>query len=135
MLNHVGPGFPAIRAIAAIQKKLDGTVLDQIVESQADTPAPDWNELKVSLARRVRDVREELFGTHGGPLLAEALGIAFRAWHDYEQGDPIPAEVMLRFLEVTESNPSWLLTGEGPRYLSADPEWNDPNPDDGPAGG
>ncbi len=29
----------------------------------------------------------------------------------------IPAEVILQFIEITEANPHWLLTGDGPRYL------------------
>ena len=93
------------------------------MEPHADSPAPDWNAIKISLAARVREVRQELFGTHGGPLLAGKLCVPFRVWHGYEQGDPIPAEVMLRFLEVTDASPHWLLSGEGPRFVSGDSSW------------
>lgn len=70
-----------------------------------------------TLAGRVRCIREELYGENGGPLLAEALRIPFAAWVGYEGGDEIPGEVILRFLEVTDVNPHWLLTGAGSRFL------------------
>jgi hypothetical protein len=78
----------------------------------------DWQALKSDLARRIREIREELYGEHGGPLLAEALQLPFRTWHNYEAGCTIPAHSILRFIEVTEANPHWLLTGEGDRYMA-----------------
>lgn len=78
--------------------------------------APDWWAVKTSLADRVRRVRRELYGEHGGPLLAGALRIPFRTWHNYEQGVTIPGPVLLRFLEQTDAETHWLLTGEGPVY-------------------
>ena len=80
----------------------------------------DWQSLKSDLARRVREVRMELYGAHGGPVLAEALRLPFRTWMNYEQGCTIPAQVILRFMEVTGAHPHWLLTGEGECYLPAD---------------
>lgn len=77
---------------------------------------PDWWAVKTSLADRVRQVRLELYGEHGGPLLAGALSLPFRTWHNYEQGVTIPAPVMLRFIEQTDADPRWLLTGQGPTY-------------------
>jgi hypothetical protein len=74
--------------------------------------------IKNDLARRVREVREELYGAHGGPMLAEALGVPFRTWHNYEAGCTIPAQTILRFIMVTDANPHWLLLGEGERYRS-----------------
>lgn len=76
----------------------------------------DWRSVRECLASRVRMVREELFGVHGGPLLAEAIGVSFRAWRGYEGGEAMAAEVLLRFIVETEADPHWLLTGEGPRY-------------------
>ena len=70
-----------------------------------------------ALAGRVRCIREELYGENGGPLLAEALRIPFAAWVGYEGGDEIHGEVILRFLEVTDVHPHWLLTGAGSRFL------------------
>lgn len=80
------------------------------------TQHADWQTLKAGLARRVREVREELFGQNGGPLLAESLHLPFRTWHNYESGCTIPAPTILRFIEVTGANPQWLLTGEGEKF-------------------
>lgn len=77
----------------------------------------DWNAVRSNLARRIREIREELYGEHGGPLLAEALDLPYRTWHNYESGCTIPAHSILRFIEVTEAHPHWLLTGEGEKYL------------------
>ena len=78
----------------------------------------DWRSVRECLASRLRLVREEMYGLHGAPLLAEAIGVPFRAWRNYEDGEAIAAEVLLRFIAETEANPHWLLTGEGPRYRS-----------------
>ena len=83
---------------------------------------PDWQILKGELARRVREIREERFGQHGGPMLAEALGIPFRTWHEYEVGGTIPAETILHFIELTGVCPRWLLSGEGEKYRSRSPQ-------------
>lgn len=82
-------------------------------------PNSDWPALKTSLARRIREVREELYGEHGGPLVAEALQIPFRTWLNYEKGCTIPAPSILRFIELTSVNPHWLLTGRGEKYLGS----------------
>jgi hypothetical protein len=68
------------------------------------------------LARRLRAVRLDKYGEHGGPLLAEGLGIPTRTWARYESGAPIPGLVLLRFIEVAGIETRWLLTGEGRRY-------------------
>ncbi|MFO0910663.1 MAG: hypothetical protein U0794_20335 [Isosphaeraceae bacterium] len=78
----------------------------------------DWQAIKSGLAQRVREIREELYGLHGGPMLASALDVPYRTWHNYETGCTIPAPTILRFIEVTDAHPHWLLTGEGDRYLS-----------------
>jgi hypothetical protein len=72
--------------------------------------------VKASLSRRLREVRQEIFGDHGGPELARRLGLPARTWYNYETGVTVPAEVLLGFIEQTGANPIWLLTGEGPRY-------------------
>ncbi len=73
---------------------------------------------KGDLARRVREIRADFFGAHGGPLLADALQLPFRTWMNYEAGCTIPAQVILRFIEVTDAHPHWLLSGEGAKYLT-----------------
>ena len=72
--------------------------------------------LQDSLTQRVRDIRMECFGDHGGPSLAAKLGLPFRTWANYEDGVTIPAMVMLRFIEATGASPRYLLTGVGPKY-------------------
>jgi hypothetical protein len=82
-------------------------------------PPFDWPVVKSAVAHRVRLIREDLYGAHGGPALAQALRLPFRTWYHYERGITIPAQVMLRFIELTEANPHWLLTGQGERYRDA----------------
>lgn len=80
-----------------------------------DLPSPDadWGSIKADLAKRIRIVRQELYGANGGPLLARKLQISHRELHDYENGESIPAHFILRLIEQTGVNPHWLLTGEG----------------------
>jgi hypothetical protein len=70
---------------------------------------------------RIREVRKSLYGENGGPLLAEALKISFPSLHEYESGRAIPAESLLRFIELTGVHPHWLLTGAGDRFADHDP--------------
>src|SRR5262245_7411300 len=72
--------------------------------------------VKASLSRRLREIRQEIFGEHGGPELARRLGLPARTWYNYETGVTVPAEVLLGFIEQTGVNPMWLLSGEGARY-------------------
>ncbi len=69
------------------------------------------------LAFRVREIRQEMFGEHGGPLLAGQLGIPFRTWVEYEAGRTIPALTILRLVELTHVNSRWLQSGRGDKYL------------------
>jgi hypothetical protein len=71
------------------------------------------------LFRRLRQVRIDLYGENGGPMLAEALHLPFRTWVNYESGITMPALVMLRFIVLTGVCPHWLLTGEPPQYIEA----------------
>jgi hypothetical protein len=71
-----------------------------------------------TLAGRVREVRQELYGELGASRLAAELELPARTWLNYESGVVIPATVILRFIEVTGANPSWLLTGQGDRYTT-----------------
>ena len=72
------------------------------------------------LATRVREIRLDLHGEHGSPVLAEELGLPVRTWLNYEAGVTIPAPVILRFIHATDVSPGWLLTGEGPRFEADD---------------
>ena len=72
--------------------------------------------IKASLSRRLREIRQELFGEHGGPELARRLSLPARTWYNYETGVTVPAEVLLGFIDQTGANPLWLLSGEGMKY-------------------
>ena len=80
-------------------------------------PIPsDQGRSKAAIAGRLRLIRSEAFGDHGGPELARQLGIPSRTWINYESGVTIPGEVLLRFLTITDTEPLWLLGGDGPKY-------------------
>lgn len=68
------------------------------------------------LARRLCQIRIDLYGEDGIPELAEALGLPARTWANYELGVTVPAPVVLRLIALTGVRPHWLLTGEPPRY-------------------
>ena len=72
--------------------------------------------VKQMISGRLREVRQERFGEHGGPELARRLGLPARTWYNYETGVTVPAEVLLGFLEQTGTNPIWLFNGEGTKY-------------------
>ena len=74
--------------------------------------------MKNALGERLKNVRIELFGDHGGPELARHLRIPARTWYNYEMGVTVPAEVALRFIEVTSVEPKWLLSGRGEKFRS-----------------
>jgi hypothetical protein len=69
-----------------------------------------------SIAQRVREIRIEAFGERGDLLMAEEMGLPLRTWQNYEQGVTMPAQVLLRFIEVTDASPRWLLSGCGEKY-------------------
>lgn len=79
----------------------------------------NWQLIKLNLAGRIKTVRIDLYGDHGGPLLADRLNVKVRTWVEYEEGLTIPAETILRFIEITNADPHWLLTGEGPPYRTS----------------
>jgi hypothetical protein len=72
--------------------------------------------VKASLSRRLKEIRQEQYGEHGGPELARRLNLPARTWYNYETGVTVPAEVLLGFIEQTGASPLWLLSGEGPKY-------------------
>jgi hypothetical protein len=78
-------------------------------------------KIQRELARRVREIREELFGDAGAGLLAQRLGLPEQTWRHYEAGCTIPAEVLLRFLLLTVADPHWLATGEKEKFSGSPP--------------
>lgn len=82
---------------------------------------PESVRVKNDLSERLRDIRIELHGERGGSEMARRLGLPIRTWYNYESGVTVPAEVMLRFVELTSVEPLWLLHGKGPRFRSTGP--------------
>jgi hypothetical protein len=81
--------------------------------------APDIVKVKCGVADRLRDLRTELFGERGGPELARQLGLPVRTWYNYEAGVTVPAEIVLRLIELTSVEASWLLHGTEPKFRVA----------------
>jgi hypothetical protein len=77
---------------------------------------PESLRAKLALAERLSSLRMELFGDRGGPEMARRLEIPVRTWYNYEGGVTVPAEVVLRIIELTSVEPVWLLHGKGPRF-------------------
>jgi hypothetical protein len=81
----------------------------------------DVEDEKAGFARRLREVRFEMYGEFGATRLAEVVGVPGQTWTNYEMGICMPAVVVLRLLEATGVSPHWLLSGDGPRYCSLHP--------------
>ena len=77
---------------------------------------PESVRAKVALAERLAALRLELFGDRGGPEMARRLGIPVRTWYNYEGGVTVPAEVVLKIIELTAVEAGWLLHGEEPKF-------------------
>src|SRR5437588_12271931 len=83
---------------------------------------PESLRAKLALAERLATLRLELFGDRGGPEMARRLGIPVRTWYNYEGGVTVPAEVILKIIELTSVEPTWLLHGKGAKFRQARPE-------------
>jgi hypothetical protein len=70
------------------------------------------------ISERIREIREEVFGDNGVDQLADAMGLPFRTWLNYEAGCTIPAQVILQFIDLTTAHPHWLLTGDGDKFAT-----------------
>lgn len=77
---------------------------------------PESVRAKYALAERLSTLRAELFGDRGGPELARKLGLPIRTWYNYESGVTVPAEVVLKIIELTSVEPLWLLHGKGAKF-------------------
>lgn len=53
--------------------------------------------------------------------MARKLGIPIRTWYNYESGVTVPAEVLLKFMELTAVEPLWLLHGRGTKFRAMPP--------------
>ncbi len=77
---------------------------------------PESLRAKLALAERLSSLRLELFGDRGGPEMARRLEIPVRTWYNYEGGVTVPAEVVLKIIELTAIEPGWLLHGKAPKF-------------------
>jgi len=80
---------------------------------------PESVRAKLALAERLTTLRSELYGDRGGPEMARRLGIPVRTWYNYEGGVTVPAEVILKIIELTSVEAVWLLHGDGPKFRHA----------------
>ena len=80
---------------------------------------PESVRAKLAIGRTSAAFRSELFGDRGGPEMARRLGIPVRTWYNYEGGVTVPAEVILKIIELTSVEAVWLLHGEGPKFRNA----------------
>ena len=87
---------------------------------------PEAVHATLALAERLVSLRSELFGERGGPEMARRLGIPGRTWYNYELGVTVPAEVILKIIELTSIEPTWLLHGKGPKFRQGILERRDP---------
>src|SRR3954465_7350150 len=87
---------------------------------------PESVRAKYALAERLSALRSELYGDRGGPELARQLGLPVRTWYNYESGVTVPAEVVLKIIELTSVEPIWLLHGQGPKFRTDLPGANRP---------
>ncbi len=82
---------------------------------------PESVRAKHALAERLAALRAELHGERGGPEMARRLGIPVRTWYNYEAGVTVPAEVILRVIELTSVEATWLLSGQGLKFRHSRP--------------
>src|SRR5262249_39513141 len=59
------------------------------------------------------------FGDEGVDTVAALVGVPAKTWVNVEAGVNQSAIVILRLIDATGANPSWLLTGEGPMFMPA----------------
>jgi hypothetical protein len=85
--------------------------------------APHLVKVKCGVAERLRELRTERYGERGGPELARQLSLPVRTWYNYEAGVTVPAEVVLRVIELTGVEASWLLHGTSPKFRDPQPSF------------
>jgi hypothetical protein len=56
--------------------------------------------VKYALARDLVALRVKLFGDHGAGEMARRMGLPVRTWHNYEHGSIVPAEVVLKLMQM-----------------------------------
>ncbi len=75
-----------------------------------------WQTTSDDISARLREIRMDLYGDHGGQFMADAMGVPLRTWMNYESGVVAPAVLVLQLVVLAGVNPRWLLSGEGEKY-------------------
>jgi len=69
----------------------------------------------MSLAERIRQLRQRHFGRRGKSALAESLGLSAAQIERFERGEIPSGELLVRMCEITGEDLQWLLTGKAAR--------------------
>ncbi len=72
----------------------------------------------IEIAARLRDIREQLFGSRGQTLMAKSLGIPRENYRKYETAQVrLPNHIMALLASKKNINLTWLITGQGSMFL------------------
>ena len=71
--------------------------------------------IKAGLADRLREIRRDLYGEDGLENPRPRLGVPAQTWRNYVTGHNHTRRGAVEFVALTETDPQWLLTGEGER--------------------
>ncbi len=71
------------------------------------------NPERLAFHGRLRQIRRQVYGEQGIPVLAEALEIPEGTWENFEAGVTIPTPIIIQFLALTGIDLHWLLTSDG----------------------
>src|SRR5262249_29739694 len=77
---------------------------------------PESLSSREQLAARLIFLRTSLDGPMGARAFSQRICVTVDEWYAYEAGAPVPAEVLIRVIEVTHASPEWLAQGTGPRF-------------------
>jgi hypothetical protein len=75
---------------------------------------PRSRRVKYALAKKLVNLRQNLFGDHGADEMARRLGLRDGTWHKYEIGHTVPGEVVLELFRMfpDEAQPLLLIDRE-----------------------
>ncbi len=75
-------------------------------------------ERDLQIARRLREIREELFGPKGQAEMARFLSVSPESYRQYETARVrLPNRITTLLCEKKKISPVWVLTGKGSKFL------------------